>query len=162
MERRAALGADLIIPLLALGFTAYFLATTFEMEWEARANGAIIGWLLIALVAVQLVRSALAFARGKADWSFAPLVQPAQATRKRLGMMAITIAFVAFLPWAGLGLGLFLALAAALAVMGVRPLRHVLVVALCVAAVTTVMFMVALESSLPRGPVENLMFRLVG
>jgi hypothetical protein len=156
---RKALGAELLIPLLALGFTVYFLATTSAMEWEAKANGVIVGWILIALVGVQLVRSAVDLARGRATLSFAPLVQPADAMRKRIGMLVVMIALVAAVPWAGVGLGLFLALAAGFAVMGVRPLRRILVVSFCVALTCSLLFTVALDSGLPHGPVENLLLR---
>jgi apolipoprotein N-acyltransferase len=158
-DKRAALGAELVIPLLALGFTVYFLATTSAMEWEAKANGVIVGWILIALIAVQLVRSAIDLARGRATLSFAPLVQPADAMRKRIGMLVVMIALVAGVPWAGVGLGLFLALAAGFAVMGVRPLRRILVVSFCVALTCSLLFTVALDSGLPHGPVENLLLR---
>jgi apolipoprotein N-acyltransferase len=158
---RKALGAELLIPLLALGFTVYFLATTSAMEWEAKANGVIVGWILIALVAVQLVRSAFDLARGRATLSFAPLVQPADAMRKRIGMLVVMIALVAGVPWAGVGLGLFLALAAGFAVMGVRPLRRILVVSFCVALTCSLLFTVALDSGLPHGPVENLLLRAI-
>jgi hypothetical protein len=158
-EKRAALGAELLIPLMALGFTIYFLASTSAMEWEAKANGVIVGWILIGLVGVQLVRGAVALARGKANLSFAPLVEPAGATGKRIGMLVVTIALVAFVPWAGVGLGLFVALAVGFAVMGVRPIRRILVVSFCVALTCSLLFTVALDSGLPHGPVENLLLR---
>jgi len=159
-QKPRALGAELLIPLLALAFTVYFLATTSAMEWEAKANGVIVGWILIALVGVQLVRSAIDLARGRANLSFAPLVEPAGAMGKRLGMMVVTIALVAGVPWAGVGLGLFLALAAGFAVMGVRPLRRILVVSFCVALACSLLFSVALDSGLTHGPVENLLLRV--
>ena len=153
-EERKALGAELLIPLLALGFTVYFLTTTSAMEWEAKANGVIVGWILIALVLVQLARSAIDLARGRATLSFAPLIQPSDALGKRIGIMLVTIALVA-----GVGLGLFLALAAGFAVMGVRPVRRILVVSFCVALTCSLLFTVALDSGLPHGPVENLLLR---
>ena len=161
MEKRLAVGADLVIPVLALGFAAYFLASTADLEWEAKANGVIIGWALVLLIAVQLVRNGLALARGGANWSFAPLLQPADALRKRIGMLAITIAFVATVPWLGLGLGLFIALAAAFTVMGVKGRKHVAVVSFTIAAICTLVFTVALDSSLPHGPVEKLLYLLI-
>ena len=161
MEKRIALGAELVIPLAALAFTTYFLQTTADMEWEAKANGVFVGWALIALALAQIVRVFVAFARGRAHWGFGELLRPADVFRKRIALLAITIAFVATVQWAGLSLGLFVALAAAMAVMGVRPWRRVLVVALCVAAVAGVGFGVVLDTGLPRGPVENLVSHLV-
>lgn len=155
-------GADLVIPALAFAFTVYFLHSTSGMEWEAKANGVFVGWMLIALVAAQAVRIGIGYARGRGDFSFAPLVAPAGAMKKRIGMMAITILFVAAVPWLGLGLGLFLALAAGFAVMGVRGPARILLLSFAVAAVATLLFNAALDTGLPRGPVEHLIRHLLG
>jgi hypothetical protein len=76
-------------------------------------------------------------------------------------MLAITIALVALVPYAGLAIGLFVALSAALLVMGVRGAKRVLGVALGVTVAATLLFTVALDSGLPKGPVENLIGRFV-
>jgi hypothetical protein len=161
MERKRALGADLVIPALAAGFTAYFLYSVAGFEWEAKANGVIIGSALLLLVAVQVVRLGIAAARGRIDRGFAPLVSPPEALPKRIGMLVVTIVFVASVPWLGLALGLFGALVAALLVMGVRGARRILAVALSISIAASLLFTVALESNLPKGPVENLVIRLV-
>ena len=155
-EGRRAYGADLVIPIVAAAFTVYFLYTTAGLEWEAKANGIFVGVALLLLVAVQLVRTVIGLARGRGTLGFAPLLEPREALPKRLGMMAITIAFVVAVPWLGLGLGLFLALGAGFAVMGVRPARRVLVVSLIAAAVATTLFNAVLDTGLPKGPVEKL------
>ena len=161
-EGRKALGADLVIPVLALAFTLYFLESVSALQWEAKANGLIIGALLLGLLAIQLVRVGVDFVRGRGTFSFAPLLTPADAFRKRVAMMAITIAFVATLPWAGLGLGLFVALAASFTVMGVRPMRRILLVSLAITVVCWLAFVVALDIGLPAGPVEKLVAHFTG
>jgi hypothetical protein len=160
-EKRVALGAELVLPVIALAFAIYFLVDTAELQWEAKANGVIIGGLLLLLLAVQFVRSVVAYMRGRADLSFGALLQPRDVFYKRLGMMAITIALVATVPWLGVGLGLFLSLTAGLLVMGVRGVGHALLVAFGVALTCSVLFTVVLDSGLPRGPVEHLLLSLV-
>jgi len=155
-EPPKALGADLVIPVLAFAFTVYFLYSTSGLQWEARSNGLIIGTLLLVLVAVQVVRVGFDFARKRGTFTFGPLVAPSDVFRKRIGMLAITIAFVATLPWVGLAIGLFVALAASFALMGVRPVRRVLLVALAITVVCWLGFTVALDMGLPPGPVEKL------
>jgi tripartite tricarboxylate transporter TctB family protein len=155
-------GADLVIPVLAIAFTAYFFFSTRELQWEARANGLIIGVALIALSAAQLVRIAIAVVRRHEGLGFSTLLGPPDALPKRLGMLAVTIAFVATIPWLGLGLGLFLALAAGFWIMGVRPARHVLLVSFIITAVCWVLFTVALDIGLPPGPVESLLHHFAG
>jgi len=159
-EPPKAYGADLVIPVLAAAFTVYFLSTIAGLEWEAKANGLFVGGVLLLLVAVQLARSAIGIARGRGALTFAPLLEPRDALGKRLAMMAITIVFVCVVPWLGLGLGLFMALAAAFAVMGVQGWRRILLVAFLAAAVSTVLFNVVLDTGLPKGPVENLIERI--
>jgi tripartite tricarboxylate transporter TctB family protein len=155
-ESPKALGADLVIPVVAFAFTVYFLYSTSALQWEARSNGLIIGTLLLVLVVVQFVRVGMDFARRRGTFTFGPLVTPGEVFRKRIGMLAITIAFVAALPWVGLAIGLFVALAASFALMGVRPIRHVLLVAFAITVVCWLGFTVALDMGLPPGPVEKL------
>ena len=157
-----SLGADLVVPVLALAFTVYFFFSTRELQWEARANGLIIGIALIVLSLAQLVRIAIAVVRRHEGLGFASLLSPPDALRKRLGMLAVTVLFVATIRWVGLGLGLFLALAAGFWIMGVRPARHVLLVSFIITAVCWVLFTVALDIGLPPGPVESLFHHFAG
>ncbi len=45
---KKALGADLVIPALALSFAAYFFVSIADLAWEAKANGVVIGGILNA------------------------------------------------------------------------------------------------------------------
>ena len=152
----AGAGADLVIPLLALAFAAYFFFSIHDLVWEAKANGVIIGSLLVALIAAQLVRSGLAIARGHADWRFDALWQPREALGKRLGMVGVTVAFIATIPWLGLTLGLLLGMLAGLWAMGVRKPALLACISVAVAAAAYGLFIAALDSAFPRGPLENL------
>lgn len=155
-EKPKALGAELVVPALAFAFTVYFLYSTSGLQWEARSNGLIIGTLLLVLVAVQVVRVGIDFTRKRGTFGFGTLVTPVDIFRKRLGLIAIAIAFVATLPWLGLAIGLFLALGASFALMGVRPMGRVLLVTFAITLVCWLGFTVALDMGLPPGPVEKL------
>ena len=157
MKRKLPLGADLVVPLLALGFAAYFFVSIAELAWEAKANGVLIGVVLVFLVVVQLARMARQVARGEGDLRTDPLWQPADATRKRLGMVAVTVAFIATLPWLGLTLGLLLAMLAALWVMGVRRSATLVWLPLALAAAAYLLFIALLQSEFPHGPIEKLL-----
>jgi hypothetical protein len=160
--QKAPLGADLVIPLLALGFAIYFFFSIADLAWEAKANGVIIGTLLVTLVAVQLVRIGLAVGQGKADLRTDPLWQPRDALGKRIGMVVITIVFIATIKWLGLTLGLLLGMMASLWLMGVRKPRRVAAISVAVAAAAYLLFIAALDSSFPHGPIEDLVAYLVG
>jgi hypothetical protein len=157
---KAPLGADLVIPALALGFAVYFFFSIADLSWEAKANGVLIGAVLVSLIAIQLVRVGVQLSKGKATLGFEPLWAPREALPKRIGLVLITIAFIVAIRWAGLTLSLFVALAAALYLMGVRKPAPLLLVPLTVAASAYLLFIAALDSDLPRGPVEQLLAAL--
>lgn len=154
------LGADLVIPLLALGFAVYFFFSIHDLAWEAKANGVIIGSALVVLVAIQLVRIGLEVARGAGTLRADVLWQPREVLVKRLALVAITIVFIATLKWLGLTLGLLAGMLAALWMMGVRRPRVLLGVSFTVAASAYLLFMVLLETRFPRGPLERLLSSL--
>ena len=154
---KAALGADLVIPLLALCFAIYFFWSITDLAWEAKANGVVIGVALIALVVVQVVRIAYAVAQGRGDLRTDPLWQPGDVLRKRLGMVAVTVAFILLLQVLGLTLSLFSAMAVALWIMGVRKPSLILGIAFGVAAAAYLLFIAALDAGFPHGPIENLL-----
>jgi hypothetical protein len=153
---KAPLGADLVIPLLALGFAIYFFWSIADLAWEAKANGVVIGVALIALVVAQVARIALAVAQGRGDLRTDPLWQPADVLLKRLGMVGVTVAFILLLQVLGLTLSLFAAMAVALWLMGVRRPSVLLGIAFGVAAAAYLLFIVALDAGFPHGLIEKL------
>jgi cell division protein FtsW (lipid II flippase) len=116
----------------------------------------------VFLVAIQAARIAARVAKGRADLSLAPLIEPREALGKRIGLVLLTVAFIAAMPWLGLTLSLFLGLAAALYLMGLRKPSHLVWVPLTVAACAYLLFIAALNSDFPHGPVEDLLAALIG
>jgi hypothetical protein len=154
---KAPLGADLVIPLLALGFAIYFFWSIADLAWEAKANGVVIGAVLVGLVLIQVARVALALARGQGDLRTDPLWQPREVLLKRIGMVAVTVVFILLLQVLGLTLSLFAAMAAALWIMGVRRLPVLLGIASGVAAAAYLLFIAVLDAGFPHGPIEKLL-----
>ena len=152
---RPALGADLVIPGLALAFAAYFFTSISGLAWEAKANGVIIGTALTVLCVVQVIRIGLRVAKGRATLGTGALWEPREVLGKRIGMVLITIAFIATLPWLGLALGLLAWMSVSLWVMGVRRKGVILAIAVVVAAAAYGLFIFALDANFPHGPVEN-------
>jgi hypothetical protein len=153
---KKALGADLVIPALALGFAAYFFVSIADLAWEAKANGVVIGGILVGLIAIQLVRIAIRVLKGQASLKFNLLWEPREALGKRVGMVLVTVAFIATLNWLGLTLGLLLALFAALWIMGVRG-KPLVILPVAVALAAYLLFVVLLQSDIPHGPIERLL-----
>ena len=156
MPPKAPLGADLVIPVLALGFAIYFFWSIADLAWEAKANGVVIGAVLVGLVAIQLGRIALRVAKGEADLRADPLWRPGDVFAKRVGMVLVTVAFIALLETLGLTLTLLLAMAGALAIMGVRKPAVIAWISVAVAAAAYLLFIAVLDSAFPHGPIEKL------
>jgi hypothetical protein len=161
LTSKAPLGADLVIPVLALGFSIYFFWSISDLAWEAKANGVIIGAILIALVVIQIARIGLAVARGQADLRTDPLWQPREVLFKRIGMVAVTVAFIALLQVLGLTLSLLAAMAAGLAVMGVRKPLTLAGISFAVAGAAYLLFIALLDAGFPHGPIEHFLARLL-
>jgi hypothetical protein len=158
---KAALGADLVIPLLGLAFAAYFFFSTTELVWEAKANGVVIGAVLVLLIAAQVGRIALSVRRGEGDLGFAPLLEPRELLWKRVGLVTLTAVFIAGLPWLGLTLSLWLGMLGALYLIGVRSRAVLLWLPLGTAAAIYALFIAVLDAGFPHGPVEALLGVLI-
>lgn len=156
-----SLGADLVIPGLALAFAAYFFIDIADLAWEAKANGVLIGAILVVLIAIQLVRSGLQRARGEGRLGFESLLAPRDALPGRLALVGITIAFIAAVQWLGLTLALFLSMAAALRAMGLKRWNRNLLLSFIVAASAWGLFIALLETDMPRGPVESALSKIL-
>lgn len=156
MNGRTPLGADLVIPALALAFAAYFFVSIAELAWEAKANGIVIGGILVLLVLIQLACIGMRLARRGGTLGFEPLLAPRDALGKRIGLVLVTVAFIATLKWLGLTLGLLLALYASLRIMGARG-KALYIIPVVVAALAYLLFVALLQTDIPHGPIERLL-----
>lgn len=161
-DTRPALGAALVIPLLAAALTAYFLIDASRLVWEARANGTVIGTILLALVALQLFRIGREVLAKRATLGFGDLVEWSPLQAQRLGLVAIMVLFILTVPWLGTTGGLFLSMFLSMAVLGVRSPAILLGVSTAVGASVYVLFIYLLDSRLPTGPVEAAIGALLG
>ena len=157
MQHKTPRGAELVIPALALGFAVYFFFSIAELGWEAKANGVLIGSILVVLVASQCILTVKEIVAGRASLGLDELWLPREVFLKRLGLVLVTIVFIATLKWLGLTLGLYLALLASLLLMGVRRRIALICVPLAIAAAAYLMFIVLLQSDFPHGPIEKLL-----
>lgn len=154
-------GQELIIPALAVGFTSYYFWTVQELAWEAKANGIVIGAILVALVALLAVRIGMRVARRQATLRVT-LGGEWQVDRVRLQLMGITVAFLVILPLLGTSLALALMLFAAMWVLGARHWPTLIGVSLVTPLLVWGTLMVGLGTRFPAGPFEHLMSALFG
>jgi hypothetical protein len=160
MRKRAA-GTELIIPALAVSFTLYYFWTVTELSWEAKANGIIIGGVLLVLVALLLLRIGVQMARGEASLAI-DFGGWTEANRKRLALIAITLVFLVILEPLGTSISLALMLLASMWVMGARHWPSLIGVAVTLPLIVWASLMVFIGTRLPQGPFENAMKALTG
>jgi hypothetical protein len=156
------IGADFIIPLLACILALYYLTTTTDLVWEARAAGVVIGIPLLVLCLVHMTRMGVRIARRHATLGTGDLFENNLFNRQRLGLAALAILFVATIQWTGTTLGLLLFLIGSMLVLGVRSIRILAGISIIPSALVYVLLIVLLSSRLPQGPIEKLLAPLVG
>lgn len=152
----APAGNELIIPALAVGFTLYFFWTVDELGWEAKANGIVVGSVLLALVGILLLRITLKIRRGEAQLGFA-LPGPAEANRQRLWLLLIMLAFLAGIHVLGTVLALALMLFAGMWVLGARHWPSLVGVSVLTPLLVWACLMVGIGTRLPYGVFETFM-----
>jgi hypothetical protein len=155
-------GAEILIPGAAVALTAYYLASTADLSWEAKAAGVLIGSVLLALCGIQLLRILRAAAMGESRLGFGALAADTRDNRRRLGLVLLVLIFISTVEWLGVSLALFLLIAGSMAVMGVRNVRQLILVPGITALTVFVLLVWLLGTRLPWGPFEAAVLPLLG
>lgn len=156
-----SLAATLIIPVLAIGLTAYYMTTTAGLTWEARSTGWMVGSVLLIFCAVQIlltVRQALA---GTISFGFGDLFESSPNNRRRLALLAAVTVFTILLPFTGTTLGLALMICAGMLIMGVRSIWQLAGVSLTTASFVFILLIWLAGSRLPQGPLEHALLSIL-
>jgi hypothetical protein len=159
---REPVAGDFIIPLLGCALVGYYLASTTDLVWEAKATGVFVGGVLLVLSVLHMARMVLQMRAGSATFSFGTLFDDTTFNRQRLGLLLLVATFIVTLHWVGTTLGLFVLLIAAMWLMGVRRITTLVGVAFVASATVYVLLIYLLSSRLPKGPVEQLLAALFG
>jgi len=153
-----AIGGELIIPIAAIAFTAYYISSILDSPWEAQVNALFIGSLLVALSLLFIVLSVRSVMRGEARWVLGRLIEPVRLIPKRLFLLLFTVAYIATLEWAGFTLCTFVfLLSATLLLTDVRRPWLALGLSTGLALAAYFLFIVAFETRFPRGPLEHFL-----
>ena len=155
-DEKRAMGGELIIPLMALGFTLYYFSTIVDSPWTAQVNAFLVGSVLIVLVLAFLAVTAREVILGRATLGASNLLAPTDILPKRAGFIALTLAYLVAIDWLGFTLTTFLFLVGAMLLLnnGRRP-RLCFGLAAGLSAVAYGVFILLFETRLPRGPIEQ-------
>lgn len=153
-----SLGAEMVIPVTAMAFAIYYVTAIWGLPWEAQVNGLFLSlsvWVTGGIVLVRVFRRRLV-EEGSA-FGFEKLIGSGTMVRQRLGLIALTIGYIVILPWLGFTLTTAVFLAVAMVHLGVRAWGRIAVISASLSLLGWGIFIVALNSRLPRGPFEKLM-----
>jgi hypothetical protein len=147
-------GGDLIIPVLAGAFAVYFLYDTWDLAWEARINGLLIGLPLLSLVALKVSLVLSQALQGRLTLDLGELGARNVNQAKRAALIAIFVGFALLLEHLGTTLCLFLALLLSLLTLGVRRPSLLVFVPVGTSLFVYTLFILFLRKRFPSGPVE--------
>lgn len=160
-EGTGALGSDLIIPGIASALAIYYLISTADLAWEARATGVSIAVILLSLCVLLLFRSFAFVIEGLLPLGFGALFEASRFNLQRVALLSLAALFVATIQWVGTTLGIFVLLILMMLVMGVRSLKLILSIATASAATVYLLFIYLLNSRMPRGYLESLLGQIL-
>lgn len=149
---------DLIIPVLALVFTAYYMTTITEVPWISQASAVTVGGLLTLAILAYLVRSASRIRKGTETLRWRPRVRNSATAARRIALLGLTVGYVFVSERLGFTLttAAFIFLGVVLLSSPANWKRAALVAAGCSVA-GYIVFIYFFETRFPRGPVENLL-----
>jgi hypothetical protein len=154
---RKGVGADLILPLMAAVYAVYYLYTVADFPWEARMMGTFIAIAIWLLVGLMVVLTALRIYRGEVTLRATGFPKPQSKMLLRLAFIGLTALSIALMPWLGFTLTVMLFLLSGMVLLGVREVKPLVIIPLAAGSVGYLLFIAALDTRLPYGPVEMLL-----
>jgi hypothetical protein len=155
--RRSA-GAELIIPVSGSVFALYYFTTIWDSPWTAQVSAFFIGSVLMLTSAIVAIRIIRALRRGETHFNFDRLIEPRDFLPKRLGLFALTIAYIVVIQYAGFTLTTFAFLLLAMGLLNSwNRMRLITILSAVIAICGWLLFVFAFEVRFPAGPFETMM-----
>lgn len=152
------LGADLVIPVLAVAFTIYYFSTIWNSPWTAQVSAFALGGVLLFICLLFFVKVAGQYKRGEGHFTFTSLVNYEDIRTGRVALLVTTIGFCWLIDNLGFTLTTFLFLWSSMAILGAfRRLGLVTLVSATLSLGGWAVFIWAFDTRFPRGWFENMM-----
>ncbi|MEM1074668.1 MAG: tripartite tricarboxylate transporter TctB family protein [Pseudomonadota bacterium] len=152
------LGADLVIPVLAVSFTLYYFSTIWNSPWTAQVSAFAIGGVLLFICLLFFVKITGEYRRGEGRFTFSSLVNSDDIRTGRVALLVTTVAFCWLIEELGFTLTTFLFLWISMAILGAfRRLGLVTLIAAALSLGGWAVFIIAFNTRFPRGWFENAM-----
>lgn len=152
------LGADLVIPALAVVFTLYYFSTIWNSPWTAQVSAFAIGGVLLFLCGLFFIKVRGQHRRGEGRFTFTSLVNYEDIRTGRIALLVTTVGFCVLIDRLGFTLTTFLFLWLSMAILGA--FKRLLLVTLTSAIMALggwAIFILAFDTRFPRGWFEQFM-----
>jgi hypothetical protein len=156
-QPKTSIGGDFIIPVLSLAFAAYYFYTVSDMAIGAIFSSVMVGAGLVVLSVILLIRLVARILRGRADLRLGALLYPMGMHKTRFALLGLSVLYVVLMPLLGFTLGTMLFLFMGMLILGVRSRKALAWIPLVMSVGGYALFIVTLETRLPRGPIESIL-----
>lgn len=152
------IGGELVIPIIAVGFTLYFFSTIWNSPWTAQVSAFMVGGVLLLVCTIFFVRAALWLSRGEGTLGVGNLFTLDDIRTGRIGLLVTTIAYVLFIDTLGFTLMTFLFLSISMLILakGKNP-GFITLISGVMALTGWAVFIWAFDTRFPRGWFETTM-----
>jgi len=149
---------DLVIPVLAVSFTIYYLTTITGVPWIAQASAVTVSVLLFTAIAAYAVRTALRIRAGRERIALERRGVRLGVEARRLMLLALTAAYVFVIDHLGFTITTFSFVFLGIVVLSsAANWRRALAVSLACSVLGYVVFIYFFHTRFPRGPIENFL-----
>ncbi|WP_102109329.1 tripartite tricarboxylate transporter TctB family protein [Oceaniglobus roseus] len=157
-DGRRALGAELIIPVLAVVFTLYFFSSIWHSPWTAKVSAFMVGGILLLVCAIFFIRCALWIREGSGTLGFGTLFSRDDIATGRIGLFATTVGYCVLIGYLGFTLTTFLFLALSMIILAKgRNIGFITLISAVMALGGWAVFIWAFDTRFPRGWFETTM-----
>jgi len=108
MRDKPGILPELLIPLISVGFAAYYVSTVWNLPFQARVVGVFVGSGIAILSVLLFLRFAYEVVKGEKSISFDRFFSAPEFEYKRYGLVISTVAMLLLMPYFGFTLTLFL------------------------------------------------------
>lgn len=152
------LGADLVIPILAVAFTIYYFSTIWNSPWTAQVSAFALGGVLLFICLLFFIKVVGQYKRGEGRFTFTSLINYEDIRTGRVALLVTTIGFCWLIDNLGFTLTTFLFLWSSMAILGAfKRLGLVTLVSATLSLGGWAVFIWAFDTRFPRGWFENTM-----
>ena len=152
------IGGELVIPIIAVGFTLYFFSSIWNSPWTAQVSAFMVGGILLLVCAIFFVRAGMWLVRGEGTLGVGNLFTMDDIRTGRIGLLLTTIAYVMFIDTLGFTLMTFLFLAVSMLILAKgKNAGFITMVSAAMALTGWAVFIWAFDTRFPRGWFETTM-----